>query len=161
MAKPKGIEEAARTLREQGKTYPEIAKELGVAKSTLSYHLSASGNEKSRVRHDSRGKRRAIREHIIALKESTPCADCKITHHFVVSQYDHLPQFTKLFNLAKFHQYTLDLNVVLAEIAKCELVCANCHAIRTHERRIEYKQRKDIYHDILDNDDWDYDDEDL
>lgn len=22
-----------------------------------------------------------------------------------------------------------------AEIAKCDVVCANCHAIRTHERR--------------------------
>ena len=26
--------------------------------------------------------------------------------------------------------------LVLAEIEKCDLVCANCHAVRTYERRL-------------------------
>jgi hypothetical protein len=29
----------------------------------------------------------------------------------------------------------LSLKSVEAEIAKCDVVCANCHRIRTHERR--------------------------
>jgi transposase len=161
MGKPKGIEEEARTLLEQGKSYSQISELLGVSKSTLSYHFSKSGNEKKRVKTDAKGRRAEIRKHILALKAVTPCADCGIIYHYCVTQYDHLPQFVKKFNISQFHRFTLDLAVVLAEIAKCELVCANCHAIRGHNRRVEAKKRKEIYHDILDNDDWDYDDDDL
>lgn len=160
MAKPRGIGPQIIELNAQGYNYTQIIEMLGTTKSVCSYYLSKSGNEKKRVKETTKAKRISIRKHVLMLKESTPCADCGIQHHFCVSQYDHLPQFTKLFNIARFHEHTLDLNVVLAEIAKCELVCANCHAIRTHERRVEAKKRKEIYHDILDNDDWDYDEDD-
>jgi hypothetical protein len=32
------------------------------------------------------------------------------------------------------HHYSWD--ALLAEIAKCEIVCANCHRVRTHNRSI-------------------------
>ena len=69
------------------------------------------------------------------LKSSTPCADCgRRRYHHAAMQWDHLPGAIKLndvSNLVQRHCKT----VILAEIAKCELVCANCHAVRSFERR--------------------------
>jgi hypothetical protein len=50
-----------------------------------------------------------------------------------VMQWDHLPGHLKLGNIStdlrgRSRQEVLD------EIAKCELVCANCHAVRTFKR---------------------------
>ncbi len=36
---------------------------------------------------------------------------------------------------------TNSLQAMLAEAAKCELVCANCHMLREHNRRKERAQR--------------------
>jgi hypothetical protein len=47
--------------------------------------------------------------------------------------WDHLPEFEKLGEISgnlRDHGRAK----VLAEISKCELVCANCHAIRTYTR---------------------------
>ena len=46
---------------------------------------------------------------------------------------DHLPGFVKLSDVATLVQKR-NRRRVLEEIAKCELVCANCHAVRTYER---------------------------
>jgi hypothetical protein len=48
-------------------------------------------------------------------------------------QWDHLPGFEKLGDVSAAFWGRSRLEV-LAEIAKCELVCANCHTIRTFER---------------------------
>ena len=65
------------------------------------------------------------------LKEKTPCADCGKHYPYYVMQFDHLRD--KLFNIASnTGKYK---NVLLAEIDKCEIVCANCHAVRTYNRR--------------------------
>jgi len=48
-------------------------------------------------------------------------------------QWDHLPGVEKLGDISgslRNHSRTK----ILAETAKCELVCANCHAIRTYKR---------------------------
>jgi hypothetical protein len=68
------------------------------------------------------------------LKESRPCADCWGRFPAPAMQWDHLPGTEEVANVA-----TLALGLckerVLEEIGKCELVCANCHAIRTVSRR--------------------------
>jgi hypothetical protein len=48
-------------------------------------------------------------------------------------QFDHV-RGEKLFNVSYFRSKA-KIDFLLAEIAKCDVVCANCHAIRTHERR--------------------------
>jgi hypothetical protein len=66
-----------------------------------------------------------------------PCLDCKQTFNPWQMQFDHLDPSTKKFNIASAVHvaYMIKLPEILAEIAKCELVCANCHATRTHNRR--------------------------
>ena len=49
-------------------------------------------------------------------------------------QWDHLPGTLKLGDISGGLS-NLSRTLVLDEIAQCELVCANCHAIRTCRRR--------------------------
>jgi hypothetical protein len=68
-----------------------------------------------------------------ALKEGKPCADCGRTFHPVAMQWDHRPGTTKTADLSRLRS-TTSKRRVLDEIAKCDLVCANCHAVRTFTR---------------------------
>ena len=70
-----------------------------------------------------------------ALKEQLPCADCGGRFPAPAMQWDHLPGTDKRANVANLLP-RLCKSRVLEEIAKCELVCANCHAIRTVSRRV-------------------------
>jgi hypothetical protein len=47
-------------------------------------------------------------------------------------QWDHLPGSVKLADVSAMGLYSKQ--EILAEIAKCELVCTNCHIIRTGKR---------------------------
>lgn len=72
------------------------------------------------------------RERLDILK-SLPCADCGGIFPPYVMDFDHLDAAVKKFNVGINKRYSWERT--LREIAKCELVCANCHRIRTHERR--------------------------
>ena len=65
-----------------------------------------------------------------ALKEDRPCADCGGRFPAAAMQWDHLPGTDKLTEVANLVR-RLCKERVLEEIAKCHLVCANCHAVRT------------------------------
>lgn len=67
-------------------------------------------------------------------EKSKPCTDCGGTFHPVAMDYDHLPGFVKEFEIG-MAAAGRSRAAVLAEMAKCELVCANCHRVRTHQRR--------------------------
>lgn len=53
-------------------------------------------------------------------------------------QFDHLPgsKHAKEFKLG-LRSSNVSVSKVLVEIAKCEVVCANCHAERTYQRLME------------------------
>jgi hypothetical protein len=77
-------------------------------------------------------KREQLRE-VMRNAKDKPCADCGKSYPYYVMQFDHLPDFEKTTEVAKLvHRGSLKL--LLEEIAKCEVVCANCHMIRTHNR---------------------------
>lgn len=80
------------------------------------------------VRH-----REALNEWYDKLKDY-PCLDCSVSYPPYVMEWDHLPQFEKVMNVSKMRVKRLKRETILAEIAKCELVCANCHAVRTYDR---------------------------
>lgn len=76
-------------------------------------------------------KRELYRE-IAALKEASPCTDCGNYYPFYVMQFDHVGD-DKVLSVNHMLRKK-GRPSVMAEIAKCELVCANCHAIRTWKR---------------------------
>lgn len=79
---------------------------------------------------------RKNREKIIDLKRR-PCSDCGQTFHPYIMEFDHRDPATKTHNVSAIHW--LDLKNIKAEIAKCDLVCANCHKLRTFRRLQETK----------------------
>ena len=68
-----------------------------------------------------------------ALKDR-PCGDCGGRFPAAAMQWDHLPGSEKAHDVGDLVR-RLCKERVLEEIAKCELVCANCHAVRTVSRR--------------------------
>jgi len=71
------------------------------------------------------------RQYIRDLKATTPCADCGVIYPYYVMQFDHVLG-DKRANVADLAHASVSLEVLQAEVDKCELVCANCHAERTH-----------------------------
>lgn len=76
----------------------------------------------------------ANREYVRTLKESTPCSDCSKIYPWYVMDYDHLPEFEKRMDVSQLVANGYSIESIDREIAKCELVCANCHRIRTYNR---------------------------
>ncbi len=66
-------------------------------------------------------------------KTSFPSADCGIQYPYYVMDFDHREGETKVINLASASRMTRPK--ILEEIAKCDVVCSNCHRERTHRRK--------------------------
>lgn len=66
------------------------------------------------------------------IKITRGCADCGFSAHPAALDFDHLPGTTKRYRICTMAGMRRDL--IDAEIAKCEVVCANCHRIRTSKR---------------------------
>lgn len=66
---------------------------------------------------------------ILSELKSIPCADCKQSFPPYVMDFDHLDPSTKLRGVA----WLRSERAIREEAAKCEVVCANCHRIRTWE----------------------------
>lgn len=65
--------------------------------------------------------------------KSVPCADCGGHYPYYVMEFDHV-RGVKKFRISRANTHTHSLGVLRTEIAKCEVVCANCHHIRTWSR---------------------------
>lgn len=93
-----------------------------------------SKNKEEIVRR-SKNARIALRDEVNKLKEARGCADCKQPYPYYVLQFDHLDGSTKIGGIRAMIR-TASRTKVLAEIEKCEVVCANCHAVRSFKRSL-------------------------
>lgn len=62
--------------------------------------------------------------------KNKPCVVCGQQFHPVAMDFDHLPPHKKLFNISSAWRWTT-VERLKAEIAKCEIICACCHRVRT------------------------------
>jgi hypothetical protein len=76
-----------------------------------------------------------LSKYIQELKSKTPCMDCKINYPYYVMDFDHV-RGRKHKNVMELIP-TLSKKKIDEEIAKCEIVCSNCHRIRTHQRKMK------------------------
>ena len=90
------------------------------------YRVSAHG------RAQSAKYARQRREWVNKLKQE-PCMDCGGKFPPECMDFDHV-RGEKTESVASMRTWRMDR--VLAEIEKCELICANCHRIRTRNRMI-------------------------
>lgn len=74
--------------------------------------------------------RGAARVWMDSLKEGRSCADCGGIFPPFVMHWDHLPGHVKTAEVSVMVG-NRSRELVLHELAKCELVCANCHVMRT------------------------------
>ena len=77
-------------------------------------------------------KRRVARKLFIDHLKDNPCSDCGGIFPPECMDFDHV-HGRKVFQIGRVG--TLRLESIIEEIAKCELVCANCHRIRTRQRK--------------------------
>lgn len=83
-------------------------------------------------------KRNNANMHIFMLDflQGKSCLRCG-EDNILVLEFDHLKD--KKFQLSSMANRSK--NQVIEEISKCQILCANCHKIKTHEQRNTYKWR--------------------
>lgn len=76
-----------------------------------------------------------VQQQVDVLKEASPCLDCGRYFPAVCMDYDHIND-DKTMSVSQTITHGWAFKRVLTEIAKCDLVCSNCHRIRTDIRRL-------------------------
>lgn len=94
-------------------------------------------NEKAnRFKYNKQRKHRQIqrnKQFIFDLLSASKCIDC-CTTDWRLLEFDHLPQFKKENNISEMMLAGTSITSIKKEIEKCEIVCANCHTLRTMKR---------------------------
>lgn len=80
------------------------------------------------VRHHGQAKR----DRIAAIKLARGCVDCGYNAHSEALEFDHRPGVDKVSRVSAMS--TSSWARIEAEIAKCDIRCANCHAVITRAR---------------------------
>lgn len=120
-------------LRRQNYTYNQIVSQLGCAKSLVSYYCGQDQKIKTLARN--KDKRNKLVKYIQESKDNKACMDCDEYYPHFVMDYDHRPAEIKKGNISNVSNFS-SLEDLINEINKCDLVCSNCHRLRTWERLI-------------------------
>lgn len=67
-------------------------------------------------------------------QRNVDCPDCSLKFPYYVMEFDHVVG-KKVTEVSALAWTGCSLKRLQEEIDKCEVVCANCHKIRTHKRR--------------------------
>lgn len=97
-------------------------KECGSKSGKICYYK----NQANRIKRSSDWQKQ--KNSFIASLKNKPCIDCGARHHYSMMDFDHIDN-NKVMNVSKMRNKSMD--TLLAEIKKCELVCSNCHRLRT------------------------------
>ena len=124
--------------KSEGKTHPKC-KECYTKYNREYYHRNPSQRFSARK---SNKKSRVKISLLIQESKNKPCADCGNSFPYYVMDFDHLKE--KEFTIsAKAHNY--GRKKLQEEIDKCDVVCSNCHRVRTWERR---NAKSDVFEDL-------------
>lgn len=94
------------------------------------YYHENGGRERQHAR-----RKALIAERYVKLDElkDVPCADCGGRFPRVCMDFDHV-RGEKIDSISRMIRMSYSWENILDEIAKCEVVCSNCHRIRTAAR---------------------------
>lgn len=94
-------------------------------------HWAADSERQLAIR---RARKRGLAVWLWEMKRGKPCADCGQSFHPVAMHWDHTGT-DKVINISRAVNHGWTRERILLELAKCELVCSNCHSIRTYTRK--------------------------
>lgn len=80
-----------------------------------------------------KNKRKWNREFVTRVKAMLGCFDCGESNPIIL-EFDHV-RGEKTNNIADMVNQSYSTETIKEEIRKCKVRCANCHRIKTHERR--------------------------
>jgi hypothetical protein len=103
------------------------------------YSSSPKGKQ-VRWEHEDKRQRRFVE--FLAVHKDKPCMDCGQRFPPCCMDFDHRPGEVKSFGISTSRSRSFE--VILAEIKKCDVVCSNCHRLRTADRNVqrEYWQKR-------------------
>lgn len=110
------------------------------ASSRRHYEKNKAAMKRRAAKHSAEERRRC-RDVIVAAK-NRPCADCGREYPSYVMDFDHV-RGDKEHNVGDMANRGATVRRVLQEIEKCDVVCANCHRIRTHTRN-QHRSRHSV-----------------
>jgi len=120
------LKEQITKLRLEGKTYEQIQLEANCSLSTISYYLNPEGKTKNIKR---RTKNRNLYKQECRNILGAKCVICNYDKCQNALHFHHIDPKTKSFTVSDaFSRKGYTEEEVQAEIKKCILVCANCHA---------------------------------
>lgn len=91
--------------------------------------------EKSGMLRRNGERLKAEKRALLVQIKDRPCADCGHKFPAPAMDFDHV-RGTKKGNLATMAGNQNSTETLLEEVSKCDVVCACCHRLRTHERRL-------------------------
>jgi len=95
--------------------------------------LDSSKNQKEKPQKRTAAKKREVQQMLGKMKEDSGCVDCNTKYPFYVLDFDH-SRGNKVSNIGQMLDY-FTIEDILKEVAKCDIVCSNCHRVRTYTRK--------------------------
>lgn len=85
-----------------------------------------------RLKHSSRThQQRLSKTEFLRARKDVPCMDCGFKFPHFVMDFDHV-RGEKVMCVGRMAISAFTMEKIEMEIAKCDVVCSNCHRIRTH-----------------------------
>jgi hypothetical protein len=111
---------------------PEVKKKSDAARNKWVKENPKQAKE-SRDKASKKSKQKRY-DYVNKLKDN-PCTDCGQRYNHWQMDFDHLKSETKYKSISLLCAHKESFKKIDEEIAKCELVCANCHRDRTYRRQ--------------------------
>lgn len=100
------------------------------------WYVANKNNEKhkKRVRAFDKKRRKDLSEWLEELKTGLQCMKCGFSHPAALD-FHHRDPKDKLYEVSVMPLRSIGKKKILAEIAKCDVMCANCHRIHHYNER--------------------------
>lgn len=103
------------------------------------YYGANSKRQMEQIHAARKRRQRSLQDWLCDYLSQRSCMDCG-ERDLRVLEFDHVTD-DKEANISRLLMEVASKERLLAEINKCEVVCANCHRIRTVQRANSYRQR--------------------
>jgi len=91
---------------------------------------------KNKERYKKVARKRDIELKLFMAKlKDKPCMDCNTKYPPYVMDFDHLDKKNKVAEISYLKRHRVAFKKIEEEVKKCELVCSNCHRVRSYKRQ--------------------------